>query len=479
MALAAAATAQFIPGNLAVSRVGDGGSALTNAGTQVFVDQYTVGGGLVNSVALPTVLSGGNLRHVNSGTATSELQLDLSADQQYLSLAGYDADLGTASIASSSATRMISRVAMDGSVDSSTGLGSIYSGNNIRSATTTNGVDFWAAGAAGGIAYSSLGGGGAMLISSNITNTRVIHSWNGDLYFTTSSGSTNRGIWKITGLPTSGTVTATQVIATGSSSSPYDFLFVDANTIYVADDSQNASGGIQKWTFDGSVWTRLYVGQQTANIGMRSLATDGMSIFAVTADNKLVQTTDNGVGFGAFTLIATAGTNTAFRGVEFIPGGSSETEPPSSFKVLRGTLLGGGLASLLDDDDEFLVIQRQKPTDIGPAAIGDEVQLQVGGTSSKMSPSSLSITVVSSVSATNLAQKISMYNWQTGAYELVDSRPGNLSDTGVTVSATGDLSRFVNQSTGAVRAKLSAKQNTMQVREAWTASYGQVYWSIQ
>src|SRR5689334_10758602 len=91
----------FASGDIVVYRVGDGSAALGSAATAVFLDEYTPAGVLVQSIALPTAVSGLNKRLVASGTATSEGLLTRSADGQYLILAGYDAALGTASITTS------------------------------------------------------------------------------------------------------------------------------------------------------------------------------------------------------------------------------------------------------------------------------------------------------------------------------------------------------------------------------------------
>jgi len=50
---ALATHAQFLPGNLALVRVGDGTQTLANTGNTVFIDQYTPLGGLVNSLQIP------------------------------------------------------------------------------------------------------------------------------------------------------------------------------------------------------------------------------------------------------------------------------------------------------------------------------------------------------------------------------------------------------------------------------------------
>ena len=51
-----AAQQPFASGNLVVVRVGAGATALTSAAQQVFVNEYTPTGALVQSIALPTLL---------------------------------------------------------------------------------------------------------------------------------------------------------------------------------------------------------------------------------------------------------------------------------------------------------------------------------------------------------------------------------------------------------------------------------------
>jgi hypothetical protein len=81
--------AAFTPGNIAVYRVGDGAAALVNTGNAVFIDEYTPSGTLVQSIALPTALTGANQPFVASGTATSEGLLTRSQDGNYLLAPGY------------------------------------------------------------------------------------------------------------------------------------------------------------------------------------------------------------------------------------------------------------------------------------------------------------------------------------------------------------------------------------------------------
>ena len=260
--------APFTPGNLVVTRVGDGSGALTGVGTAVFLDEYTPAGTFVQSIPLPTSASGANRRFVNSGSATSEGALLRSTDGAWLTLGGYDADPGTTGIAATTtavANRVVGRVAVDGTVDTSTALTDAFSTSNIRSAISTNGTDIWAAGTGSpgtnGVRFTTFGSTTSTQLATDVTNIRVVGIFNGQLYISTMSG-TYRGISTLgTGLPTgSGNTTTLLAGFDPSNTSPqsaYGFYFSDPNTLYLGDDRTLANGGgIQKWTFDGSIWTK-------------------------------------------------------------------------------------------------------------------------------------------------------------------------------------------------------------------------------
>src|SRR5689334_16100619 len=84
------AGAQFTQGNVVVLQVGDGTASLSNASTALFLKEYnttTAGqGSAVSSVALPVT---GTSKLTQSGSATSEGQITLSADSTKIVIAGY------------------------------------------------------------------------------------------------------------------------------------------------------------------------------------------------------------------------------------------------------------------------------------------------------------------------------------------------------------------------------------------------------
>lgn len=329
----------FTADNLVVSQVGlDGsGTALGSTATAVVLKEWSLTGNSFSgyNIFMPTSASGGNRSLTSSGSASSEGHLTLSANGAYLMYGGYDATVGTLTVASSTSStvnRVVGRVFFNGSVDTTTGMNT-YSGGNIRSAVSNDGNQIWATGSNVGQVYADLGGANLATVSSTTTNSRVINIFDAgsgkELYYTTS-GTTTSGVYKISGglatvTGSTGSVVFSTVGSGTGTASPYDFWFKDANTCYVADDRSTASGGgLQKWEFSSGVWTRTYTLNTNLTAGLRGLCgrvvSGNVELYATSADSatKLVGITDTGAS-SAFTILATAGTNTAFRGVEFTP----------------------------------------------------------------------------------------------------------------------------------------------------------------
>jgi hypothetical protein len=330
------------PGNLVVYRIGNGTNPLDGAANAVFIDEYTTGGTLVQSIPMPTAVSGANKRLTNRGNGTSEGSLNMSADGRFITFAGYDADVGTASVGtttSSAVNRVVGRLDLAGNVDTSTSFSAAFSGNAVRSAVTIDGSNFWVSGGNSGVQYVPFGNAGAsnQLTSVGPTNLRNIGIANGQLYASSASGAGTQGILAVgTGLPTATGQTAALLSNFSSNlvgppavtGSMYDFYFANATTAYVADDSATTLGGLQKWTFDGTSWNRnaVFIAGLASGARIRQLTgtTDGSGntlLYATTEASGvfgIVSFTDVGPSSSFSAPIATASTLNAFRGIELV-----------------------------------------------------------------------------------------------------------------------------------------------------------------
>jgi hypothetical protein len=318
-----------------VVRVGDGSAALSNASTAGFIQKFQLSTQtLLGTISLPTAAASSNQPLTFSGTATSEGMLARSGDGKFVTLGGYAVAPGTVSVkslASSVVPRVIGRVNAAGTVDTSTTTTS-HSGDNIRGAVTFDGSAYWSFGAVDGIQYIVHGATGmaGVGISAPIVNVRVATLFeNGALWGTTGSGTIYRTFnFGTTARPTTAT---TPVAPTGMpiTGSPYGIAGIatgvttDIDTIYQCDDNSTA-GGVLRYKNLGGVWGASV---RLTDVTCRGLAVmksgTTVIIVAVTGESasRVIVLLDTAVGVTAptVTTLATAATNTQYRGPAFAP----------------------------------------------------------------------------------------------------------------------------------------------------------------
>jgi hypothetical protein len=353
-------------------RIGDGSAALSSAGTAVFVDERSETNGTVfRTIPLPNSnMTGVSPKSLTlSGLADSDGHLALSGDGHYVTLAGYNAAAGTAGVASSSTggasavPRIAASINLAGTVDTTTTFGTPFNTDNVRSAVSNDGGQFWAGGNCSGsscvrgVLYATKGATTSTLIESTSASTRVCIIAFGALYCDAANGS--RGIFTVgTGLPTA-TATISAITNTVDSNAQYYGLAIldlsggpnntpdgVPDTMYVADERAplagggTGGGGIQKFTLSGN--TATFVGTFTGGlttVGVRGLAartsSAGVVLIATTAivspsapatnpnSNAILKYLDTGVAPSSVTpttlQAATVGANQVYRGVAVSP----------------------------------------------------------------------------------------------------------------------------------------------------------------
>ena len=338
--------APFTVGNLVVYRVGDGGAALSNTGNPVFLDEFQPNGTHVQTIGLPTTASGPSHQLVASGTAQSEGQLTTSVDGRFVILTGYASDIPAAASLSSSASatvaRTVGRVKFDGTIDTTTALTDFDDGDNPRSATSTDGTDLWMCGNSGGVRFAQLGDTTSTALTADSVNNRYVNVFGGQLYVSSQKLTTRVGTVG-TGTPTTAPQTTTTLPGFPTTDSPNAFFFADLSnavagldTLYVADDVS----GIEKfslvagnWTSNGTIGTGtdVYSGL-TGTVNGTTVTLYATRKGGSTASGggelvSLVETSGyDAAPTGTINLLATAGTNEAFRGVTIAPSsGASST----------------------------------------------------------------------------------------------------------------------------------------------------------
>ena len=330
------------PPTFRIVRLGDGAMSLSSASAPVFIEERRWDGSRVGSaIALPTAKSSAQQPLTMAGNATSEGALSLSLDGRYLTLAGYGTAPGRAAIATSSdVDRIAATVDAAGNIDTTTSLGNVFLGTNVRCAASVDGASFWIGGASGGVWYFPRGGGAGTQIVDSPDNVRSVALFGDRLYGSSGSAPMTSVFTVGSGRPTTGTQNVAALTGMPRSDlSPYAFVLFDRSstiggldTLYLTDDrdpeSDGSGGGIQKWTFDGGMWSRVATFTSVGG-GMASfrgltgtMTASGATLVASTAEatgNRLVLFVDDGGPNVTGTVIATAPSNTIFRGVALSP----------------------------------------------------------------------------------------------------------------------------------------------------------------
>ena len=382
---AATADTLFSSGTLVVERVGDGSSTLSGTAAPISVLEVTTSGSHRQTITLSGT---GASQQTDSGNSISNGYLNTYGG--YVSVPGYNAPAGTASVAASN-TKVNSLLDTSGNVVNRTlfptGGPPPFNSNNYRSSIATSGSTFYGVGASTG----SPNTGGAWYYNGTTftqvsgtatgqpTNLRVAEIYNNQLYATSAAG-TGYGIWSIgTGLPTTAGNTSTLAINTGAGADPYGFVMFSTGArgagvldlAYIADNRTTAGGGLQKWTFTGSgtaaTWSNswslfvsgtvgsppmtLQSGTAAGFAGLRGLAgtydsVHGATLYATTTElsnNRLISIFDSGSTTpSTYSTLQSAGTNYVFRGVDLSPASAlavPEIDPAtggSAFSLVAG-----------------------------------------------------------------------------------------------------------------------------------------------
>ena len=335
--------------DLYVLQIGDGTDAThITAGNAapIIINKFAdSGGSSLASVAMPTATSGANSLFTTRGNSTTESFMHVSTNGQYLVLAGVAATVGTALPGASGAfPRVVGRVDVNNftgaGVNTTTVFNDGFLGNSFRSVASTNGTDFWMSGAGtgGGIRYTTLGSTTSALVSNTTANTRVTGIFNDasnqPQLYSTSGSAGFLGVSSVgTGLPTTSGATMTLLTSSPSdtSTNAMDFWFKDAATVYKANGT-GGSQGIAKYTFNSgtSTWDFQYllpanVANNTGAGGLTGVVSGGTTtLYATNYANELISIVDTGAS-SVPTVLATAPTNTTFRGIAFVPSAAGIT----------------------------------------------------------------------------------------------------------------------------------------------------------
>ena len=344
----------FTACNLVVYKIGDGSTVLSSNAFPVAIEEVSTSGPTIGTAIqnVSSIFLGSNLLTQSGASSSSGF---MNSNNGFLAVPGLNSALGIGNVANQNTkvTHVIDGTQTTNNRFLNTASAPIpFNNNAYRSVVPTSATTFYCSGdgsgtTTGGIWYFN--GVTYTQIYNTIFNIRNIEIFNGNLYFTTGSGS-NRGLYQVgTGLPTTSGQSATLILSNGlTDSSPYNFsISPDDCVIYLNEDGNGGNNlitGIHKWQKINGVWTFQY--KYTAFA--RGLVVDYKEaitkIYATTSISsgvvaaELIHITDNG-SFSSPIWTLSAGANNAFAGVDFTPNSTTPITNPITTQPIASASL--------------------------------------------------------------------------------------------------------------------------------------------
>ncbi len=142
-------------------------------------------------------------------------------------------------------------------------------------------------------------------------------------------------------------------------------------------------------------------------------------------------------------------------------------------EVLMGQLISGGVANLLFSDNRYMTVGAIRPTELNRPS----VEVELTALSPTQTPSSMSFTLETASDGDPVRSRISLFNYNTGQWEVVDERSGTGGDTTITVNVSGNPARFVQSGTGEMKARIGYVDFGVTFI-AWGGRFDKAFWIV-
>lgn len=141
---------------------------------------------------------------------------------------------------------------------------------------------------------------------------------------------------------------------------------------------------------------------------------------------------------------------------------------PTAFSAEVGTLLSGALTQVATSDNVRASFVRDLTGVYEPLAITFET------VSTNKSVARIDLIVENSVTKSNIAQQVELWDFNTNQWVAIDERMVSQTETTSTISVSTSPQRFRNSTTGVVRARLKYVDIASDDLVAWTVSFDRI-----
>ena len=170
-----------------------------------------------------------------------------------------------------------------------------------------------------------------------------------------------------------------------------------------------------------------------------------------------------------FTRVDFTGTD-----IDSITHGGLGRLAPNNISILRGLVLSGNLQSIIESDDVYVTARPGITFSTSEAPL----QIILDSTSTAGATTELRFTLESRAAASNINQRIELFNFATGVYDLIDLRAAPTTDTALTFIISANPSEYVEPTTRALKAKISYKAAGPVFSYPWLVHIDQAQWRV-
>jgi hypothetical protein len=258
-----------------------------------------------------------------TGNSTTEGIISRSQDGNSLVFGGYRANTGTAGIAAAAPAtinRVVGTLNLSGTL--STAVAVTDANGAMRSATTVDGSTYYVSGASN-VRYVGTPSGASTSTVVDARNSRQVNLSGNTLYAANGSTAVTGKVQHYGTLPTGLTV-ATPVVTLATADAVNGFALFDLDAGVAGDDTLYALSTVEnllrKYTFDGVNWTASGSIAASSALNLAGYVSGGTVNLYLTSSSTLFSFADASgynanINAGSFTTLATAGANTAYRGI--------------------------------------------------------------------------------------------------------------------------------------------------------------------
>ncbi|HVT12782.1 MAG TPA: PQQ-dependent sugar dehydrogenase [Fimbriimonadaceae bacterium] len=152
----------------------------------------------------------------------------------------------------------------------------------------------------------------------------------------------------------------------------------------------------------------------------------------------------------------------------------SSAVPPTSVTVYQGDLVSGDLGSLIQSDDQRLVVNGH----FGIVASVSPINVRLDAVAPAQTATSLRFFLEAQSSSNRLQQVVELWDYTAGAWVQIDSRPSTSNNDSRIVLTVTNPNRFIENGTRAMRAQIRYYATGVIPFLPWTARIDQAVWGF-